>query len=89
MILIGPGALLLLVLLAFRPVRFVVGWLLILVLCFFVYACTTHPGATIAASPIAAAPTPIAQTPPSPRVRSMSWHQAECDAQPTVECARR
>jgi uncharacterized SAM-binding protein YcdF (DUF218 family) len=89
MILIGPGALLLLVLLAFRPVRFVVGWALFLLVCFFAYACTVHPSATIAASPIAAAPTPIAQTPPSPRVRSMSWHQAECDAQPTVECARR
>ena len=43
MILIGPGALILIALLMFRPVRFVVGWALFLLLCLFVYWCVAVP----------------------------------------------
>ena len=42
-LIIGPGALILLALLAFKPVRFVVGWALFLLLCFIVYACMSMP----------------------------------------------
>jgi len=46
MIVIGPGALLLLILLMFKPVRFLVGWiltvLLLTALAFIIFAVSHH-----------------------------------------------
>jgi len=48
MIVIGPGALLLLILLMFKPVRFLVGWALCAVmltaLAFVIFAISQHGG---------------------------------------------
>ena len=44
MIVIGPGALILILLLMFRPVRFVVGWLLFAFLCAGIYGCIQAGG---------------------------------------------
>ena len=43
MIIIGPGALFLILLLMFRPVRLIFGWLLLLILAAGLYGCWVMP----------------------------------------------
>lgn len=43
MILIAPGFAFLLLLLAFRPIRRVVGWMLLALMVAAIYACSTMP----------------------------------------------
>lgn len=44
MIIIGPGTLILLALLLFKPLRVLVGWTLLIILCAGIYGCQQGAG---------------------------------------------
>ena len=52
MIIVGGPVIFLLLLLAFKPVRMIVGWLLFAVLCIGLYACAQMPPAHAQSSPM-------------------------------------